>query len=397
MILLKAARGDKLDHYFAYRMGALGKLVAQTTAPLADADATFRNLYYADVERAIESTKVTSHKRETVDPPVYFSRRMAEANANNDVIMKEYQSGVGIDGVAGSLLSEDSSRSARAVADVWMTILTGRGGAGNVSPAMLREYGLRGMEYYIRRHNGPAIDAAEARYTRLAPPTAEFLVELGDAYFKGEFYERAVEKYQDALALDPQKRAVISKISDYYVAKGARELEQGNLEMALESLQKAVDVNPLHESAEGQRLAVAKLIEARDGRMAENRAYIDEAEKLANMAEEEAIRGRHAEAIELIQQAMDTYGNVTDEFPAEYNLRERGMNQLRLRVQAYKNDIMDNAEVYSGSGYALDVRQLVEKHGAGMDESGLKSLLKSAYDAEYAALEAAYSDRLGTP
>jgi tetratricopeptide (TPR) repeat protein len=397
MILLTAARGNKLDHYYAYRMGALGKLVAQTTAPMAAADASFRNLYFTDVERAIESTSVAIQRRETVDPPLYFSRRIAEANANNDIILKEYQGGVGISGVAGTLLSADTSRSARSVADVWLTILSSSGVSGNVSPEMLRDYGLRGMRFYISRKNTPAMDAAEQRYARLASPTSASLVELGDLYFKAEYYERAVEKYQEALSMDPERREVIGKISDYYVAKGARELENEQLEAALSSLQKAVDTNPLHETAEGRRLAVAKLIEERDARMAENQVLIERAEQLGNMAEEEALRGHHAEAIDLIREAMNSYEEVSDEFPLEFNLRERGLNQLRSRVQAYKNDIMDHAEVFSGSGYVQDVRRLVEAHGDGMDTAGLKAILERAYNAEYAALEQSYGEKLNTP
>ena len=397
MILLKSARGEKLDRYFAYRMGALGKLVAQTTAPMASADLTARNLYYTDVERNIESTALVNQDKEMVDPPVYFSRRMAEANANNDVIQKEYQSGSGIGGVAGALLSDDTSRSARSVADVWLTILTDRSVSGNVSPELLRDYGLRGMEFYIARKNTAAMDAAEERYEQLTPSDSAYLVAVGDAYFKAEYYERAVQKYQAALAMDPSRREVIGKISDYYVAKGGRDLDNDQLEMALESFQKAVDINPLHATAEGDRLAVAKLIEARDGRMADNQTLIERAEQMGNMAEEEALRGHHAEAIDLIREAMNTYEEVTEEFPLEFNLRERALDGLRQRLQAYKREIMDNSEVFSGSGFVQDVPRLVETYGGGMDEAGLRSILQQAYDEEYDALIRDYQEQLETP
>ncbi len=397
IVLLKATRGDTLDQYFAYRMGALGKLVAQTTAPMTTADSSFRNLYFTDVERAIESTSVSIRKGELVDPVDYFTRRIAEANVNNDIIQKEYEGGIGIAGVAGSLLSEDSSRSARAVADVWLTVLTGGGSSNAVSETKLRDYAKRAMVYYIARKNTAAMDAAEVRYEKLVSPTAESLVAVGDAYFSAAYYERSVEKYQQALVMDPERREVVGKISDYYVAKAGRELDNEQLEAALESLQKAVDINPLHPSAEGERLAVAKLIEERNGRMAANQGHIERAEQLGSMAEEEAVRGHHAEAIDLIREAMNTYEEVTDEFPLEFNLRERGLNQLRLRVQAYKQEIVDNAEVFSGSGYIQDVRSLVETHGGGMDEAGLKTILERAFDMEIASLEKTYSEQLNTP
>lgn len=386
MLLLKAVRGDKLDHYFAYRLGVLGKLVAQTTAPMLEANATYRNLYYTDVERAIESTSVANRPRETVDPGPYFSRRIAEANANNDVIEKEYESGVGIGGVAAALLAEDTSRSARAVADVWTTILTGGGATVNISEERLREYSLAAMQFYASRKNSTALDAAEERYDQLAPATPEYLIQLGDAYFEHGFDERAIEKYKAALAMDPNRRDVVGRISDFYVARGDAELEAEHLETALESYTAAVDANPMHESAEANRLQAAKLIKERDERMASNQGLVERAEQLTAMADEEALRGHGAEAIDLLREAEQVYLEVTDEFPLEAKLRDRGVSQLRTRVQELKQQIMANATDFSGTGYVQDVRQLVEQYGQGMDEAGLKAILQRSYDREYETL-----------
>lgn len=386
MLLLKSVRTDKLDNYYAYRLGLLGKLVAQTTAPMKDADATYRNLYYTDVERAIESTQVANRPRETVDPALYFGRRVAEANANNDVIEKEYEAGVGISGVAGSLLAEDTSRSARAVADVWLTILMDPTPGVNMSDERLREYSLAAMEFYAGRKNAAALDAAEDRYAKLAEPTSAYLVELGDTYFEAGFNERAIEKYKDALVMDPSRRDVVGRISDYYVARGDAELENEQLESALESYKAAVDANPLHDSAEGNRLQAAKLIRERDTRMGTNQGLVERADQLASMAEQEALKGRSAEAIDLLREAEVVYLEVTDEFPLEAKLRDRGVNQVRHRMQELKQKIMANASDFSGTGHVQDVRELVDDYGSGMDAAGLQAILKRSYDEEYVAL-----------
>lgn len=394
MLLLKTMRGSQLDNYFAYRMGLLGKLVAMTTAPMATANPTYRNLYYTDVEQAIGSTPVTNFPRETVDPAPYFSRRVAEANVNNDVIEKEYESGVGIGGVAGSLVGEDTSRSVRAVADVWATILTGRPVTGNISDEKMREYCLEGMKFYIARKNTAAVDAAEERYTALVKPTAKYLVALGDAYFEAELSERAIDKYKAALAMDPGQRDVVGRIAEYYVAKGDKDLEKEQLESALEAYTAAVDANPLHESAEGDRLHTAKLIKERDERMAANQGLLDRAEKLASMADEEALGGHSAEAIDLLREAENVYSEVTGEFPLEASLRDRGLSGVRIRVQELKQSIMVNAADFSGTGYVQDVKQLVEQYGQGMDEAGLKAILKRNYDEEYGELSRSLADAM---
>lgn len=385
MLLLKGVRGEMLDHYFAYRMGLLGKLVAQITAPMREANATYRNLYYTDVERAIERTQLDPGTPETVDPALYFSRRMAEANANNEVIEREYESGTGISGVAGNLLASDTSRSARAVADVWRTILTDPN-TTNISDERLREYCLNGMRFYVGRKNTAAMKAAEARYEKLVAPTPAYLIELGDAYFEADYSELAIEKYKAALALDPNRRDVVGRISDYYVAKGEADMQKEQLESARDSFAAAVDANPLHESAEAKRLQAAKLIRDRDERMASNQALLERAAQLGAMADQESIQGRGAEAIDLLREAEQVYLEVTDEFPQAYSLRERGLTQLRGRVQELKQQIMANASSYSGTGYIQDVAILVDRHDQGLDEAGLRAIMKRSYDAEMDAL-----------
>lgn len=386
MVLLKAMRGEKLDNYFAYRMGLLGKLVAQVTAPMAEANPTYRNLYYTDVERVIETTTVTNLPKQAVDSSDYFTRRIAEANVNNEVIEKEYESGIGIGGVAKSLLAADTSRSARAVADVWTTILTGAEVAGNVAPERMREYCLYGMKFYIGRDNSAAMAAAEARYEKLVTPDADYLVQLGDAYFGAGLSEQAIGKYKAALNLDPDRRDVAGKISEFYMAKGATDLQNGQLESAQDSFAAALASNPLHDTAEGSRLQVARMIEERDARMAANQALLDRAAELEKLADEEALRKHAAEAIDLLREAEGTYMEVTDEFPPEASLRDRGLGALRTRVQELKQQIMVNAADFSGTGYVQDVPKLVTTHGAGLDEAGLKALLQRDYDTEYDAV-----------
>lgn len=386
MLLLKAVRGERLDHYFAYRLGMLGKLVAETTAPMREAKETYRNLYYTDVERAIESTSVANRRREKVDPALYFSRRIAEANANNDMIEKEYESGIGIEGVAGALLPEDTSRSARAVADVWMTILTDSTVSAAVSDENLREYFQKSMQFYAKRKNAAAMESAEERYAKLVTPTPEYLIALGDAYFEADYNEQAIRRYKEALAMDPTRRDVVGRISGYYVAQGDEHLENEELEAAREAYAAAADANPLHETAERSRLRVAKLIEERDERRAANQERIERAEHLAAMADEEAIRGRDAEAIDLLREAEHAFQEVTDEFALEANVRDRGIDKLRRRVQELKEELMVNAADFSGTGFVQDVPHLVEQYGQGMDEAGLRAILDRSLEEEYAEL-----------
>src|SRR5690606_17672874 len=99
--------------------------------------------------------------------------------------------------------------------------------------------------------------------------------------------DQAIGKYKAAINLDPNRRDVANKISDFYMAKGATDLQNGQLEAAEDSFAAALASNPLHGSAEGSRLQVARMIEERNARMAANQAYLDRAAELERLANEE--------------------------------------------------------------------------------------------------------------
>ena len=387
MILLQAVQGDRVDAYFAYRLGVLGKLVAEVTAPLAEVNITYRNLYYADVERQIRNVPLKGSARQVVDPPLYFPRVMAEAASRDDVIEREYQDGTGFDGVARALLPQDASRSVTAVADVWFTILSGRAPKGDVSDTQLRRYVEDAYAFYINRGNTAEIDAASARLDALTPKTPDLQVRIGDMFFEAALYERAMNEYRAVLRTAPDRRDVVEKMSAYYVDQGDKALENNRLEEALDAFRQALEVNPLHPTAEAQRLTIEGLISARDARLAGNRASIDRAHQFESLAEQEATRNRYAEAIALLRQASAAYYEVTDEFPAEHQRRMRGMNNLRYRIDELKKEIMVNAQIFSGSGFILDTRELARRGDPGLSEEALKTLVRREFENEMKKLE----------
>ncbi|HRK35848.1 MAG TPA: hypothetical protein PLJ47_14720, partial [Candidatus Hydrogenedentes bacterium] len=123
MYLLQAVSGGRVDPYFAYRLGVLGNLVAQVTAPLADSDPTVRDVYYSDVESVIEKVQLRPAKRAQVDPGSYLLEVRAEADERRELILTDYRAGLGFKGTAGAAVSEDASRSVNAIADIYQAIL----------------------------------------------------------------------------------------------------------------------------------------------------------------------------------------------------------------------------------------------------------------------------------
>lgn len=387
MNLLLRVRSSRVDPYFAHRLGVLGKMTALATAPLRQASPSYRNLYYADVERRIEGISIKTGTRQLVEPRVYFPRVLADAGAGSDVIAREYQAGKGFEGMAALNLANDTSRSVRAVADVWYTVLTGAAKPGNISDRQLQEYVLDAYRFYIDRKNAEEIDAAEQRLTRVTPVTTDMRVRIGDMYYAAELFERAMQEYQAVHIAAPERRDVVEKIAEYSVRVGADALKDKRLEAARDAFKTAVDANPLHPTAERDRIEAEALIAARDTRLALNQDALKQAHECQTKAEQEALASRYAEAIAQLHQAEAAYEQVTDEFPAEYQQRTRGLNDVHYKIGELKKGLMANAQTLSGIGFASDLRDMARSATPELDKQTLRAILNNTYQSQLGMLQ----------
>ena len=72
----------------------------------------------------------------------------------------------------------------------------------------------------------------------------------------------------------------------------------------------------------------------------------------------------------------------------------RGLQNIRLAIQRYKDRLIDNAQQFSGSGFALDAAVMARRHGRSVDEAGLRALIKQGFQDELRALEQALQPAL---
>ncbi len=395
MRLLQRVKTKRVDAYFAYRLGVLGKLVAVATAPLQGAGPAIANLYYADVENNIEGVTLKSGTRQLVDPRLYFPPVLGDARLQNDAIVREYQSGRGFAGIAGANLSNDASRSVRAVADTWYTILTKNTLPGNISETQLQDYVLDAYSFYIQRKNTGEIDSAAERLNDLAPVSVEMRIKIGDMYYNAELFERAMEEYNAVRIAAPERRDVMEKIAEYNIRRGQDALRTKKLETALEAFQNAVDANPLHPLAEKSRLETQSLIAARDARLAANQDALTLAREFQTQAEQEGLNGNFAKAIALLKQAEEAYNRVSDEFPNEYQLRNRGLNDIRFRTQDLKQNIMENAQALSGSGFGAAAQEFAKRPANDIEKNALAELIRQNLKSELENLQIQLQPALG--
>jgi len=390
MRLLSALRGDRVDPYFSYRLGMLGKLVAMTTTPMSNAAAVYRDRYYADVDARIENTPVRPGQRKVVDPRAYFERAIRDARRNDVLITTDYRDGTGFRGVASASLPEAVTNSVDAVADVWHTILRGPVDQTGVSESRKRAYILAALEFYINRASRAETESMYERLMGLGVATPDLHKRIGDMYFEAGQYDRAIEEYKTVLAAVPGRRDVSEKIASYYVSLGdeamaagpqaSDRLEDERLTNARDAFAKALEFDALNQAAQRKLLDVEKQIADREKRRIEAAQAVDTARTLFEQADAQADQRNYAEAIKLLFKAREAYESVTEEFDDSYLAAKAGINDASARLRELRSELISSAQGLSGTG-AMEGARRIAAQADGLGEKALQTLIRKRYDA----------------
>jgi len=366
MTLLQAVHDRSVTPYFAYRLGVLGKLTAQVSAPMVQAPSTWRTRYYTEMEGRIQGLTMQPAPRRDVDPNSYFASVMAEANAENEIIVNDFKAGIGFDGVAGASAAKDLSRSVNAVADVWYTILRG-GPIAGASQRQIEDYIVRGILFYVERGREQEVAQAYDRLLALGGEGADFHKRLGDAFFEGGFFGRAVDEYVRVLNLEPDRRDVANRIGQYYMAAGDEALENGALEEAASNFRQALEYDKLNTAAQAKFNEVQQMIRERDARREATAEAINEAELLREESDLLESNGDIAEAITRLQEASMLYATVTDEFPQLATEARVGASSVAARIGQLQSELVENATTLSGTG--SEINAVLDARAAAEDNS----------------------------
>lgn len=381
MVLLQAVRGDRIDPYTAYRLGVLGKLVAQYTAPMAEADPTYRNLYYADVDKNIGTARLATSRRRPVDNEIYLETARREAQARSDLITRDYREGVGFGGVAKGSLSQEAGRSVDAVADVWYTILRSQSAVGGVSDRQLREYNLRALDFFLQRKS-----KGEARRVRELLTSGEISADLrariGDMYFEAGDFEEAVQEYRAALELDPGRKDIVQKVSAYYLQKGDEALADEELEAAAEAYAQAQEFDRANPDAQTKRQEAEHRIAQRQSRLEAAQRAIAEAQGLEQQAAQLQARNQYGEALDLLQQARVRYLSVPAEFEAESLTAQRGLGIVDNTSRELKSLLVQSTDRLSGSAFGVEARRMAKGTATSLQKEAFQALLEEGYKDE---------------
>jgi tetratricopeptide (TPR) repeat protein len=393
MFLLQAARGERVDPYFAYRLGVLGNTVAEATAPMAGAPATYRDMYYKDVEQNVD-VPILPTKRRTVDPGAYFSQVQREAATRQDIIVGDYRDGVGFRGLASQSLKADVGRSVNAVADVMYTILRGPRAVVDISEDRLRDYMVQALEFYIKRGNLAETNRAYDRFQQMNLQTPELQKRVGDMFYDAEQFDRAMKEYSAVLAVSPDQRDVVERIARYYVRLGESALIQGDLEAAQESYESALEADALHPSAQSELVRVKRLIDERNERLAGDQGRNARGLDLEGQADKLIAQGDYAGAMGLLRNAQQEYVTVDTEFPEESNKARTGLNRITDRLTQLRDELRRNVDSFSGIGAAGDIGKMAAAAADELRADALQNLINNRYRDQLAAVEKQYADQM---
>ncbi len=394
MDLLQAMRGERIDPYYAFRLGVLGKMAARLSAPLSQSSPVYRDLYYADAEVNITRVRWKLEKRRIVEPMTYFAEAQALADRNADVILKDYQEGVGFRGTASLSFADDASRSIAAVADVWFSILRGPAVAAAVSEDQMRTYYVDAMRFYVGRGNARETDAAYKRIADRGIMTPDFQKKIGDLYFDGEYYDKAIREYESVLAVAPGRRDVIERISEYYIRMGDLAMKEDRLEEGEESFENAINADKLNSEAQLRLFDARAQIEARDERRAVSEAALGTAQAGLRESEQFIFAQKYADAMKYLQNSVQLFASVSNEFPDLYTTARSGELTAETRLSQVRGEIIDNSPNLSGAGARENVMRQAESAAEEMSKNALRALTQDQFEAALKALELEHGDLL---
>ncbi|MFO7776544.1 MAG: hypothetical protein R6W89_12175 [Candidatus Hydrogenedentota bacterium] len=395
MYLLQAVRGDRVDPYLAYRLGVLGNLVARATAPLQGASAALREQYYEDVDNHIAQATIRPRSRQQVEPRAYFAEKRREAQVNDVALQNHYRTAGGFEGVPRDTLSENANRSMNAVADVWHAILTQRTATADIPSDRMRQYLLQAVEFYVYRGNMQEVQNTFTRMEELDLRTPQVREQVGDILLEAERPEMAMEEYQAVLEEDSNQRQVARKISEYYIEVGEEALEAERLEEAREAFQEAASADPRSEEAQNKLVQARREIQAREDRREAELALLQEGESLQEQAEGSLTAGDYASATEQLREALQTFGEVTDEFVDIAREARVAMNSVETQLAEVQERLVEDAIQLSGAGNVFDPQSVTAHDDLELNREALQRLVTQRYETEVQRLRQEMEAELG--
>ena len=213
VLMLIPHKDAELSHYFVYRLGSLGRIVADSAMPLARfgsrSDTALRERFERDIDRDVESFRVTDISPMCLTyPDSYLQRIMREARASDNLVKSSYLSGEGYAICRDGVVTSSFERAVEAVANIWVTILSSEPRPMALSSSRRVNYYTSQIRYGARNgHLGDIYAALQAleREDARVPLTRIF---VGEEFFNLGCSPETKRIYELATRVDSQSAAV---------------------------------------------------------------------------------------------------------------------------------------------------------------------------------------------
>ncbi|MFO7776017.1 MAG: hypothetical protein R6W89_09490 [Candidatus Hydrogenedentota bacterium] len=368
--LLRAATDDGTGSYFAYRMGALGSLVADLMFPYGfprtEAEQELAQQINQDIEDQLREFSFQARRtgRIAIDiPTAYFRHQRAFHRQAMQVIASDYRQNRGYQGYLSNAAPRLFSSSIRAVADAWHTVfrpqapLEGQPASGE----QLAWYYTDEIDYVLNvRGDRRAADLAYRKFEQANPGLYAPYEEIGDAFYEYGDHERAVREWEYALNLDGEdRRRVAQKLADHFMDMGldalaTAEREPEQREEALDEAQQAFrnvlrydprdeeapelmgEVNTMIQERQEQRRMVAEIMSGAESVLQEARSNVD--------------AGDYGAAFSAFFRARELYESVEDDFPDYYEQAQDRLSEIEVAVRRAVESLLDEAYEAKANG-----------------------------------------------
>ena len=330
--LLRAVRKNGVGSYFAYRVGALSALIADTMQPYGnsytDEEKEIKHSLDASMDELIYSLNPTIIKQNNVymySVPQYFGKNRSLFKADQMLIREDYRREVGFDGFASNAMEGYFIRSVEAVVDAWYTIMNPKDNdrAGKPSQDAITRYYVNEIGYLINvRKNFDYATRAFRVYQSTNTDMIETHIEVGDIFYgfgTPESMKLGVSEWKIAQAEPGNHRKDAAKrLSAHYIRKGDEYVAhaatpnyfESDLTDAIRSYQDALTYDRTNEIASQKVIVTAGLKKKREDAYQKEQTYIDNGLKQVADAEKARMGKDYAQTLVALNNAISLFEQV---------------------------------------------------------------------------------------
>lgn len=365
MQLLRDIHPYGLDLYYAYRMGVLASLVADTSVPFGFAwnaqEIAVQEKINEDIDTRIASFSFKPRQKtlEIVqDVPEYYSKQRLFYADDRRIIADDYQKGIGYNGMLKNGAEAYFSRSIEMVADIWNTLLAGQGPQHETpsSARVLKWYFADEITYLLANKRFAQAESKYADFASIQYLDPAIYEALGDAYYSSEAADmipHAIREWSSAYKMAGDNRnRVAEKLVSHFIGEGRAYLDKASkpgaedqdLLNALNALESALRID--NGSKE-----IADLIRETKVKQKEREEHLLTITNLIAQGQQGTELGEKAEKTDLndtnallyYRDAIKWYKAVDDTFTAQAKTAKNAISDLERRIKKIFTKTIDKA------------------------------------------------------